>query len=128
MVLNLVKSAVRNRMYSTQTVKTRIGLLGIPYGEGTSRKGLGSDLAPHMIREHGLLQEIQDFNENVDIKDYGNLDCNNFSENIIKRPNNMVNYNGFMPLMLSICNKVKEIRNEKRICVSLGGDHAIAVG
>lgn len=128
MVLKLIKTCVQRRMFSTQTVKTKIGLLGVPYNEGTTRAN-GSELGPRLIRESGFIKEIQDFNENVDIKDFGDLTMANDEKDALKStPENMNNYRGFMPLMKRISDKVQEIRAENRICITLGGDHALAVG
>lgn len=113
-------------MYSAQISRTRIGLLGIPYNEGTTKKG-GAELAPAMIRQQGLMKSIMDFNEHVDIKDFGDLDVN-VKEELNNQPDNMINYTRFMPLMESISKKIVQIRTDNRICVTLGGDHAIAVG
>lgn len=127
-MFKLIKFGVKNRMFSTQSAKTKIGLLGVPYNEGTSRKGLGAEFAPEMIRQHGVVNEILEFNENVDIKDFGDVEVKDVKENTNVSPKNMIHYDGFMPLMQRISNKVQEIRSENRICVTLGGDHAIAVG
>lgn len=126
MLLKCRKFAAQNRMYSAQVLRTKIGLLGVPYNEGTTKKG-GAELAPAMIRQQGLTKNITDFNEHVDIKDFGNLDVN-IKEELIKQPTNMLNYTRFMPLMKLISEKVAEIRADNRICITLGGDHAIAVG
>lgn len=126
MALKFMKFVVQNRMYSTQVLRTKIGLLGVPYNGGTSKK-VGTELGPARIREQGLTKEIREFNENVDIKDFGDLDVN-IKEELKLEPTNMLNYNGFMPLMKRISEKVEEIRAENRTCITLGGDHGIAVG
>jgi len=118
---------MQNRMFSSKSVKSKIGLLGVPYNEGTSRKGIGTELAPQLIRKGGLVKEIEEFNEHVDIKDFGDLAVGDIKETVTS-PKNMLNYTRFMPLMKKISESVQEIRAENRICVTLGGDHALAVG
>lgn len=113
-------------MYSAQVLRTKIGLLGIPYCEGTTKKG-GTELAPSMIRQQGLTKDIIDYNEHVDIKDFGDLDVN-IKDKLNIEPTNMLHYTRFMPLMKRISEKVAEIRADNCICITLGGDHAIAVG
>lgn len=120
--------SIQNRMFATQTVKTKVGLLGVPYKDGTSRQDIGTELAPKLIREAGLIKEIQDFNENVDLKDFGDLSIDKTNNLPKKSSNNLLNYDGFMPLMKRLSEKVQEIRAENRICVTLGGDHSLAVG
>lgn len=127
MVLKFVRFGVQGRMFSSQPAKTKIGLLGIPYNKGTSRKNIGTELAPQLMRKGGLVKEIEDFNEHVDIKDFGDLAVEDIKQ-ATTSPKNMLNYSGFMPLMKRISEKVQEIRAENRICVTLGGDHALAVG
>lgn len=127
MVLKLMRFGMQNRMFSSQSVKSKIGLLGVPYNEGTSRKSIGTELAPQLIRKSGLVKEIEEFNEHVDIKEFGDLAVGDIKETATS-PKNMLNYTRFMPLMKKISEKIQEIRAENRICVTLGGDHALAVG
>lgn len=127
MLLKFVKLAGQQRLYSTQPVTTKIGLLGVPYNGGTSTND-GSELGPKLIRQSGLVKEIEEFNENVDIKDFGDLPVNDSPSEFKSSPKNMLNYSGFIPLMKSLSEKVQEVRAEKRICITLGGDHSIAVG
>ena len=126
MLLKLVKFGVQSRLFSSQSIKTRIGLIGIPYNEGASDRTIGTELAPDLIRKGGLVNEIEEFNEHVDIKDFGNLTIK--AEDVEISSTNMLNYSRFMPLMQEISEKVQEIRAENRICVTLGGDHTLAVG
>lgn len=128
MLLKLFNSGVQIRMFSSQSMKIQIGLLGIPYNEGASRTNIGTALAPDLIREGGLVKEIMDFNENVDVKDFGNLPVDDMKEASQASPTNMKNFDGFMPIMKRISEKVQQIRAENRICINLGGDHGLAVG
>lgn len=128
MMSKLLRFSVQSRMFATQSVKTKVGLLGVPYNDGTSRKDIGTELAPKLIRDGGLVKEIVDFNENVDLKDFGDLSIDDTKDALKMNPKNILNYGGFMPLMKRLSEKVQEIRAENRTCVTLGGDHALAVG
>lgn len=119
---------IQNRNFVSQKLKTKVGLLGVPYKDGTSRQDVGTELAPKLIREAGLIKQIQDFNENVDLKDFGDLPIDKTNDLPKKSSNNLLNYDGFMPLMKRLSEKIQEIRAENRICVTLGGDHSLAVG
>lgn len=128
MVLRLLKLGTQSRSFSMQPLKTRVGLLGVPYNQGTSKQGNGVELAPAIIRQSDLIQGIQEFNPNVDIKDFGDVPTTDLQKTITKVPKNMRNFSGYMPLMNRISERVRDIRDEHRICITLGGDHAIAVG
>lgn len=121
-----------SRNFSTQPFRSKVGLIGVPYNEGTETKGkaYGLDIAPDLIRDGGLINEISKLNEHVDIKDFGNLAVDPNKTNFeCGSPRNMHNYDhGFMNTMRRLSEKVSEIRKENRVCVTLGGDHSIAVG
>lgn len=129
MVRKLFNLVFQRRMFSTiQPLKSRIGLLGVPYNQGTSKQGNGVELAPTVIRQYNLVQQIQEFNPNVDLKDFGDVPTTDLEDTITKVPKNMRNFSGYMPLMNRISERVQDIRDENRICITMGGDHAIAVG
>lgn len=107
----------------------RIGLLGVPYNRGIKRIDvLGTELAPNAIRDGDLEGEIKYFNEHVDYKDFGDLRIDSTDVKQTE-PLNMHHYNrGFQSTMHRLSEKVCEIRKDNRVCVALGGDHALAVG
>lgn len=127
MVLKLVKLTVQRRLFSTESIKTKVGIVGVPYNRGSSRK-TGTELAPNVIRQSGFIKQVHEFQPNVDLKDFDDVTVNDLHQSLETIPKNMLNYTGFMPLMKRINEKVQEIRAENRICITLGGDHAIAVG
>lgn len=128
MVLKLAKLIVTRRLFSTESAKTKVGIVGIPYNRGQSKK-TGTELAPNAIRQSGFIKQINEFHPNIDIKDFGDVPVNDMPAQALETlPKNMLNYAGLMPVMKCINEKIQEIRAENRICISLGGDHTIAVG
>lgn len=127
MALRLAKLAVQKRLYSTESIKTKIGVIGVPYNRGTSKK-VGTELAPNVIRQSDFIKKIHEFHENVDIKDFGDVAVNDIEQTLESTPKNILNYAGLMPSMKRISEKIQEIRAENRICITLGGDHTIVVG
>lgn len=127
--LSKLNNCFVRRYFATQATKTKIGLLGVPFKNGSNHQKIkGTELAPNVIRDGGLIEEITYFNEHVDLKDFGDLRIDTTNIRQIE-PKNMLYYNdGFQSTMHRLCEKVSEIRNEDRMCVTLGGDHAIAVG
>lgn len=117
------------RRFASNVAQTKVGLLGVPFNRGLKVAGIiGTELAPKVIRDGGLVKEITSFHEHLDMKDFGDLiiDSNNVKQTA---PANMHHYNtGFQSTMQRLCDKVQEIRKEERICVTIGGDHSIAVG
>lgn len=115
--------------FASNVTQTKVGLLGVPFNRGVKEPGIiGTELAPKVIRDGGLVKEIISFHENLDLKDFGDL---TIDSNKIKQsaPANMYHYNtGFQSTMQRLSDKVQEIRKEERICVTIGGDHSIAVG
>lgn len=109
---------------------TKIGIVGVPYRYGTNRD-LGVERAPGLLRDSGLAAKIVEFNENVDVKDFGDVVAGEpraVASGGQKFPDNMHHYDRFMPTMQRLSEKIGEVRRDGRICVTLGGDHAIAVG
>lgn len=127
MMFDLVKLTLQRRLFSTKSMKTKIGLVGVPYNRGTLKK-VGTELAPNVIRQSGFIKQIQDFHNNIDIKDFGDVSVNDIQQTLETTPKNILNYAGLMPLMKRVSEKIQEIRAENRICITLGGDHTIAVG
>lgn len=106
---------------------TRAGIVGVPFNKGQPLGGVA--LGPQAIRDGGLVKDIKGFNPWIDIQDYG--DVNEHSATITNTgtlPENMRNYEIFAGTMQRLSDKVLEVYRDNRMCWTLGGDHAIAVG
>ncbi|XP_072393389.1 arginase, hepatic [Diabrotica undecimpunctata] len=108
------------RQYSTK----KIGILGVPFGKGQPKKGVTN--GPDAIRNGGLVEQLSEFYHKPLIKDYGNLDYRLLKE--IGTVPNMNSYDEVMSCNKELSKKVEEILAEDRLCLNLGGDHAIAIG
>lgn len=106
------------------TNTNKIGIIGVPFGKGQRRNGV--HLGPKAIRDAGLVQEIINFNQNVDIKDYG--DVPEVDVDVTSLPKNMQNYHTVIGTMRNLSHRVNQVLNEDRMCVTLGGDHSLGIG
>ena len=62
-----------------------------------------------------------------DVKDYGDIEMVENSENPLG-PNGEKNFYDVMEYNQRLANAVSSVVSENRICVTLGGDHSIAIG
>lgn len=122
-LLRPLSNSVRGMATTIDTSK--IGIIGVPFSKGQRRSGV--HLGPQAIRDGNLIQEIQDFNQNVDIKDYGDVPEVDVELNNAV-PKNMHNYRTVMGTMRNLSQRVTEIMNDKRFCITLGGDHTVGIG
>lgn len=102
----------------------KVGLLGVPFHKGAKRSGV--HLGPKAIRDGGLIEEILEFNPNVEIKDYG--DVNEVDVAVASLPENMCNYSTVVGTMQKLSQEVCKVLSDGRTCLTLGGDHSIAIG
>lgn len=124
----LIKSSLVGLVRSQRQFSTKVGIIGVPYKYGADRKDLGVQNAPSLLRASGLIKEIVEFNEAVDIKDFGDVEDHEPQGSNSESPENMHFYDRLMPTMQRLSEKIGEVRRENRTCVTIGGDHAIAVG
>uniref|UniRef100_A0A6P7FDT0 Arginase n=1 Tax=Diabrotica virgifera virgifera TaxID=50390 RepID=A0A6P7FDT0_DIAVI len=110
------------RQYSAEAKK--IGILGIPFSKGQPKKGVTN--GPDAIRKGGLVEQLSQFYNKSLIKDYGDLDYPLLKE--IGTVENMKSYEEVMSCNKELSKKVEEIVADNRVCLNLGGDHAIAIG
>ncbi|CAH0557728.1 unnamed protein product [Brassicogethes aeneus] len=102
---------------------SKIGVLGVPFNKGQPKLGVAK--GPKVIRDAGLIQKLSEIHELVDVKDYGDV---SYNINEVKEILNMKEYPHFASCNLEVSRNVEKIVKDGRICLTLGGDHSIAVG
>ncbi|KAG5889603.1 hypothetical protein JTB14_024024 [Gonioctena quinquepunctata] len=102
-----------------------IGVLGVPFDKGQPRVGVAK--GPDALRQAGLIEKLSDIHDKLSIKDYGNITYK-VIEGIEKNISNMKEYAHIASCNEKLSTQVEKIIRDGRICLTLGGDHAIAVG
>ncbi|KAF5277713.1 hypothetical protein FQR65_LT03693 [Abscondita terminalis] len=102
---------------------TKIGVLGVPFENGQPKVGTGN--APKYIRDGGLIQSLKDIHEYMDVVDYGDVSYK--VDPHVKDVPNMKEYVHMVSCAREVTKRVTEIIKDGRMCLTLGGDHAIAV-
>lgn len=117
---------VRNASTAVKNSITKVGLVGAAFNKG--QKLMGVEKGPEAVRAGGLIENVKEFNQCVDIKDFG--DVNEVQTKFFDRqlPKNMSHYPYFAATMRNLSDKVKQVLDEDRMCWTIGGDHSIAVG
>lgn len=64
----------------------------------------------------------------VDILDYGDIQLEPLSKDSLLFPPNMLNYHEVIKTMRNLTDKVYEVLSDQRMCITLGGDHSLAIG
>ncbi|XP_077986201.1 arginase, hepatic-like [Glandiceps talaboti] len=100
-----------------------IGVLGLPLHKGQTKPGVKN--GPAAIRNAGLIEKIQAL-EN-DVKDYGDMVFEEIEDDPpykgkVNNPRNVGAAN--KKISEAVCGVIKD----DRMCITLGGDHAIAIG
>lgn len=99
-----------------------IGLVGVPFSKGQTRDG--TEKGPSVLRNGGLVETLRGIG--LDVCDYGDLPLD-FSDKDAqygkaKNPRTV----GHASKM--IADKVSEVVKSGRTCLTLGGDHSMAIG
>ncbi|XP_065079361.1 arginase-1 [Ochlerotatus camptorhynchus] len=103
----------------------KIGIVGVPFEKGQRKKGVG--LGPKAIREAGLIDSIQEISHKLDIRDYGDIQYE--ALNLPGRmATNMKKLEHVASCTKLLSHRVTQVLNDDRLCLTLGGDHAIAIG
>lgn len=79
-----------------------------------------------MIKFKKMSFYIGALTEWVDIKDYGDIELGCSSS--LECPKNMSNYHEVVSTMRNLSDKVHEVLSNKRMCITLGGDHSLGFG
>ncbi|XP_067943640.1 arginase, hepatic-like [Watersipora subatra] len=102
--------------------KSAVGVIGLPFNKGQPKGGVEG--GPGLIRKHGLTNHLTQLGFHV--KDYGDMEFETVhNDNIgagIKNPRTIGN------AMHKISDMVKGVVEGDGVCVTLGGDHSIALG
>ncbi|XP_066138595.1 arginase, hepatic [Euwallacea fornicatus] len=114
------------RKLHTNDSSIKVGILGVPFDKGQAKKGVAN--GPSVIRQMGLIERLEEIENKLDVKDYGDIsykippDLKN--ENIP----NMKEYAHIASCNYEVSKTVKSILSRGRICVTLGGDHSLGLG
>lgn len=102
---------------------TKVGVLGVPFENGQPKIGVGN--GPRFIRDGGLIQSLKEIHAYMDVVDYG--DVTYTIDPQIQNVPNMKEYVHMVSCSREVTKRVTEIIKDGRVCLTVGGDHAIAV-
>ncbi|XP_068087671.1 arginase-1 [Hyperolius riggenbachi] len=106
----------------TERTRRAVGIIGAPFSKGQPRGGV--EEGPIHIRRAGLLEKLEDLE--YDVKDYGDL---HFADVPRDEPfQNVKNPRTVGQATEKLANVVSEVKRSGRVCLTLGGDHSLAVG
>ncbi|XP_069463506.1 arginase-1 [Ambystoma mexicanum] len=100
-----------------------IGVIGAPFSKGQPRGGV--EEGPKSMREAGLIEKLKQLGA-YDVKDYGDLHFPDVANDEpflnVKNPRTVGQANE------KLAKAVTEVKKTGRTCLTLGGDHSLAVG
>ncbi|XP_051867290.1 arginase, hepatic-like [Pristis pectinata] len=100
----------------------RLGILGAPLSRGQGKKGV--EVAPAALRKSGLVKALRI--GGCDVKDYGDLKFEDEPEDqpfgTVKMPRTVGRANE------KLSQAVNKVKASGQICLTLGGDHSLAIG
>ncbi|KAK4315946.1 hypothetical protein Pmani_012858 [Petrolisthes manimaculis] len=111
----------------------RVGFLGAPFNKGQRRVGVSE--GPQAVKDTGIITSLQDLG--VDVKDYGDVEPDNNNNNkptddagdsLHLGPNGERHFEAVLTYNQRLSSKVGEVLKDGRLCVTVGGDHSIAIG
>ncbi|KAG9493513.1 hypothetical protein GDO78_001422, partial [Eleutherodactylus coqui] len=106
----------------SERAKRSLGLVGAPFSKGQPRGGV--EEGPIHIRRAGLVEKLKELE--YDVKDFGDL---HFPELPNDEPfQNVKNPRAVGQAAENVANAVAEVKKTGRVCLTLGGDHSLAVG
>ncbi|KAM5165578.1 arginase-1 [Mantella aurantiaca] len=102
--------------------KRSVGVIGAPFSKGQPRGGV--EEGPIYIRRAGLIEKLEELE--YDVKDYNDLQ---FPELSHDEPfQNVKNPRTVGQATEKVANAVSEVKKTGRVCLTIGGDHSLAVG
>ncbi|XP_067130147.1 arginase-1-like isoform X1 [Centruroides vittatus] len=103
--------------------KLNIGVIGMPIAEGQNKMGV--EEGPTVLRKFGLIDKLKLLGH--DVKDYGNVEVDRKNvDAFIKNKTANAEFVGTANKRLA--EKVNKIIQDGKKCLTLGGDHSLAVG
>lgn len=84
-------------------------------------------MGPSVIREGGLVNNLKEIADYVDVRDYGDVEYKLKDEVLITAPN-MLDLNAVSQCNYELSKMVHRIMSDGRMVITLGGDHAIGIG
>jgi len=100
--------------------KLRVGLIGAPLKLGQPHEGVSQ--APQLIRESCLAEMAKNLGH--DLQDYGDIECP-LPQNTTDKPSRIGHVIEFNKQLSCL---VQRVLRHNRLCVTIGGDHAIGMG
>ncbi len=111
----------------SSTTNKHIGIIGVPFSGGQRKQGVGN--GPKALRKGGLIKDLQAISPTFNIKDYGDIDYKIEADSAWNRSvDNMNKLEHVSFCCKALSEKVQQILKDGRTCISLGGDHSIAIG
>jgi len=95
--------------------KLKIGVIGAPLKIGQPHQGVSK--SPDLLRNCGAFQQLQSLGH--EITDFGNVASD---QDEARNPEQVLEFNR------KLSELVERVLNEDKLCITLGGDHAIGIG
>lgn len=103
-----------------------IGIIGVPFSGGQKKEGVRN--GPKSMREGGLITDLKEISQTLDVKDYGNIEYKVPDGSWSRTVENMSKLEHVAACNLELSKAVQSILKDGRVCFTLGGDHSIAIG
>nr|XP_042896749.1 arginase, hepatic isoform X2 [Parasteatoda tepidariorum] len=122
--LALLTNSIKEPFLKRSINSSSVGILGAPFNKGQPKEGV--EKAPDALRKLGLIKNLTQLGVNV--KDFGNIQFDQVADKstetfgILKFPLTVG------AACKKVSNAVKEVLQENRICVTIGGDHSLGLG
>jgi len=104
-------------------MQKNISIIGVPSDYGQRRRGV--DMGPSAIRYAGVVERLEALG--YDVNDEGDIQVKR-DNLIIEQNNKLLNINDIIKISTELGNRVKNVIEENRFPLVLGGDHSIAIG
>ncbi|KAG0712895.1 Arginase-2, mitochondrial [Chionoecetes opilio] len=101
-----------------------VGVVGAPFNKGQRREGVSK--GPQVIRETGVLEHLTSLG--LDVRDYGDVNDDNTGPDLHLGPDGERHHTTVLEYNRRLSSAVTRVVKEGRVCVTLGGDHSIAIG